>query len=78
MSTPTGEFRVAVSASRPAKLAAKSAPLATAFGRTVDAPLLTCRIHAALPMRISTVWHRAGNARLTTARQSAFALEGAM
>ena len=78
VSTPTGEFRVAVSASRPVKLAAKSAPLATAFGRTVDAPLLTCRIDAALPMRISTVWHRAGNARLTTARQSAFALEGAM
>jgi hypothetical protein len=46
-STPTGNFRVAVSASHPVALSARSAPVATGFGRTVDAPVLVCRIRAA-------------------------------
>jgi uncharacterized heparinase superfamily protein len=65
--TLAGDFRVAVSASHPVELAAGSAPLATGFGRTAEGPVLVCRIHAALPVRISTVWRRAGNIQLAFA-----------
>ena len=76
VSTPAGEFRVAVSASGPVTLTAGFAPVATGFGRTVDAPVLTCHIQAVLPVRISTVWRCARNARLTAAGEPAFASEG--
>ena len=62
--TPGGDFQVAVTASHPVALAAEHAPLATGFGRTVDAPVLVCRIQAELPVRISTVWRRAGDLQL--------------
>jgi hypothetical protein len=76
VSTPAGEFRVAVSASGPVRLTAGSAPVATGFGRTVDAPVLTGRIRGVLPVRISTVWRRAPHAQLTAAGERAFASEG--
>ena len=51
--------RVAVAATRPVLLAAETRPVAAGFGSTADAPVLTCRIDAALPVRVTTVWSRA-------------------
>ncbi len=71
--TPGGDFRVGVTASHPVALAAEHAPLATGFGRTVDAPVLVCRTQAELPVRISTAWRRAGDLQLMSAGEPAFA-----
>ena len=75
--TPGGDFRVGVTASHPVALAAEHAPLATGFGRTVDAPVLVCRIRAELPVRISTAWRRAGDLQPMSAGEPAFAFGGA-
>ncbi len=75
--TPGGDFRVGVTASHPVALAAEHAPLATGFGRTVDAPVLVCRTQAELPVRISTAWRRAGDLQLMSAGEPAFAFGGA-
>ena len=37
----------------------EQAPVATGFQRTVDAPVLACRLETALPAVISTRWRRA-------------------
>jgi hypothetical protein len=58
VTSPAGAFSVAVAASHPVPLAAEIRPVAAGFGSTVDAPVLTCRIDAALPVRVSTVWSR--------------------
>ena len=58
VTTAAGAFRVTVSA-RWAALAAESAPVAAGFGRSIDAPVLTCSIDAVLPVRVSTAWQRA-------------------
>ena len=76
-STPAGDFRMAVSASHPVALSASTAPMATGFGRTADAPVLVCRVRAALPVRITTVWRRAGNIQQMPPGEPAFAPEGA-
>ncbi len=59
VASQAGAFRVAVAASRPVLLATEIRPVAAGFGSTVDAPALTCRVDAALPVRVSTVWSRA-------------------
>jgi uncharacterized heparinase superfamily protein len=61
VTTSAGEFRVTVmatgsAASGPVRLAADTAPLATGFGRVVEAPLLTAAVETALPVRVSTDW----------------------
>ena len=56
---PAGAFSVAVAASHPVPLSTEIRPVAAGFGSTVDALALTCRIDAALPVRVSTVWSRA-------------------
>jgi len=56
---PAGAFSVAVSASHAVSLTAGIRLVAAGFGSTVDAPVLSCRIDAALPVRVSTVWSRA-------------------
>lgn len=71
--TPGGDFRVEVTASHPVALAAGHAPLATGFGRTVDAPVVVCRTQAELPVRISTAWRRAGDSPLVSTGEPAFA-----
>lgn len=58
VTTPAGEFRVIVSATGPVTLGAGTGPLATGFGRTVVAPMLACRVEAALPVQISTSWQQ--------------------
>jgi uncharacterized heparinase superfamily protein len=73
VTTGTGEFTVTVSvtaaagltagatavATRQPVLASGLAEVATGFGSTVQAPVLTCALHPELPVRISTVWRRA-------------------
>ena len=54
-----GAFSMVVTSSRSVWLAAEIRPVAAGFGSTVDAPALTCRIDAALPVSVSTVWGRA-------------------
>jgi uncharacterized heparinase superfamily protein len=56
---PAGTFSVAVVATNPLLLAAETSQVATGFGSTTDAPVLNCRAHAALPIRVTTIWSRA-------------------
>jgi len=60
VTTLAGEFQVTVTATGPAALTAATAQVATGFGRGVEAAVLTAAIDAALPVRISTGWRRAG------------------
>ena len=59
--SPAGAFSAVVAASHPASLTAGIRPVAAGFGSTVDAPVLSCRIDADLPVRVSTVWTRVGS-----------------
>jgi hypothetical protein len=56
---PAGEVTVAVTASGEPVLTALAGPVSAGFGRTVQAPVLACTLHHALPVAISTVWRRA-------------------
>ena len=40
-------------------LTAETRQVATGFGNTADAPVLTCRMDTSLPAWVSTVWSRA-------------------
>jgi uncharacterized heparinase superfamily protein len=59
VATAAGEFRVAVGGSAPLFLGVESAPVAAGFLRTEPAPVLTCRLGADLPVRLTTSWRRA-------------------
>jgi uncharacterized heparinase superfamily protein len=59
VTTPAGEFRVIVSATGPITLSAETGPVATGFARTVEAPVMACRVDAVLPVQISTTWQHA-------------------
>ena len=59
IATPAGSFRVCVTAADPATLAVESRPVAVGFRQRTDALVLTCRIDAELPVRVSTGWRRA-------------------
>jgi uncharacterized heparinase superfamily protein len=76
VATPAGDVRVAISASEPITLTGDCAPVATGFGRTVDAPVLTGRMRATLPIRISTNWLRAGDAEPFSIRRTAITTGG--
>ncbi len=58
VTTPAGEFRVTVSATGPITLAAGTGPVAEGFARTVEAPVLVCRVDVILPVQISTSWQQ--------------------
>jgi uncharacterized heparinase superfamily protein len=59
ITAPSGAgFAMTVAASHPFRLRVEPAPVAAGFGRTAAAPVLTCRIETALPVRISTWWRR--------------------
>jgi uncharacterized heparinase superfamily protein len=59
VTTAAGDVQVAVGASGAFRLNVEPAMVATGFlGRTV-APVLTCRVESALPVRITTGWRRA-------------------
>jgi uncharacterized heparinase superfamily protein len=58
VATAAGEFTVQVTASPEARLDVEAGAVAAGFQRTTVAPVLTCRIDATLPARISTCWRR--------------------
>ena len=59
VSTAAGDFPVEISASGPLRIDVEPGMVATGFQGTTVAPVLTCRIDSALPVRISTRWRRA-------------------
>jgi uncharacterized heparinase superfamily protein len=63
VTTAAGELAVTVTGSSPFELTAEAAPAAAGFLRTAMAPVLTCRIDAVLPVRVSTSWRRASTDR---------------
>jgi uncharacterized heparinase superfamily protein len=58
IATAAGGFAVRIVASSPSRLDVESAAVATDFQRTASAPVLTCKVESALPVRISTRWSR--------------------
>jgi uncharacterized heparinase superfamily protein len=60
VTTAGGHFAVQVTGSAPLRLEVEWGPIATGFERTAAAPVLTCRMDAVLPARITTDWRRAG------------------
>jgi len=58
VSTTAGDFPVSVSSSGPVRLGVEPGMVATGFHATSVAPVLTCRIDAGLPVRVSTCWRR--------------------
>ena len=76
VTTRAGEFRVTVSATGPITLTAETGPVAAGFARTVEAPVLVCRVTTVLPVQISTSWQQtSSDERVTTGREHA-ALSG--
>jgi hypothetical protein len=59
VTSPVGAFSVTIAATAPLLLTVETSPVAAGFGSTTDAPVLTCRISAVLPVRVTTVWSRA-------------------
>ena len=59
VTSPAGTFRAVVSASSPMRLAAETRQVAAGFGSTADALALVCRMHAPLPISLTTIWQRA-------------------
>jgi uncharacterized heparinase superfamily protein len=66
--TSAGPLEVHVSATAPATITADVSAVATGFGRTVNAPVLACRVETGLPVRISTSWRRPGFGQDNTTR----------
>ena len=62
VTTPAGGFRVIVSATGPVTLATETGKVAVGFARTVEAPVLVCRVTTGLPVQISTSWQQASAA----------------
>jgi uncharacterized heparinase superfamily protein len=58
VTTTAGSFAVRIAASGAFRLDVEAGMVATGFLRTTVAPVLTCRIDSALPVRISTGWRR--------------------
>jgi uncharacterized heparinase superfamily protein len=56
---PAGAFVATVTANVPVLLEAASRPVAAGFGVRADAPVLTCRADAPLPVLVTTTWSRA-------------------
>ena len=56
---PAGDFSVTVAATARVRLAAETRAVAAGFGSTAEAPVLTCRMDAALAVRVTTVWNSA-------------------
>jgi uncharacterized heparinase superfamily protein len=63
VTTATGDFLVSVKPSCPLQLRVEPGMVATGFQATTVAPVLTCRMDAALPVRVTTCWRRASDGR---------------
>jgi uncharacterized heparinase superfamily protein len=59
ITSPAGAFAVTVTATAPVRLSTETRAVAAGFGSTADAPVLTCRMDAALAVGVTTVWSRA-------------------
>ena len=59
---PVGDFSVTVVATAPVRLTTEDRAMAGGCGSTADAPVLTCRVDAALAVDVTTVWNRAPHA----------------
>ena len=57
--TARGAFHIRITASCPVQLTVGTGQLAVGYQRTTGAPVLTCRMDAALPVRITTSWRHA-------------------
>lgn len=78
VTTPAGEFRVIVSATGPITLAAGTGPVAEGFARTVQAPVLVCRVDTTLPVQISTSWQQTSRPGSGPAERVQAAMTGAI
>jgi uncharacterized heparinase superfamily protein len=58
VSTAAGHFPVQISASVPLRISIDSAMVAAGFQTSILAPVLTCLVDSALPIRITTCWRR--------------------
>jgi hypothetical protein len=70
---------VIVSATGPVTLATETGKVAVGFARTVEAPVLVCRVTTGLPVQISTSWQQAsaaGSADLADAALSGTPIGG--
>ncbi len=76
--TPAGEFRIGVQGPAGLAVIVGSGPVARAFGRSVTAPVLTCRATGPLPVRFSTQWLRTAEAHPATVGEPAAAQAIAM
>ena len=76
VTTPAGEFRVIVSATGPITLAAGTGPVAEGFARTVQAPVLVCRVDTILPVQISTSWQQTSRPGSGPAERAQAAMTG--
>ena len=63
VSTAAGRFAVTVAGTAQLQIDIDSAPAAFGFLRTAEAPVLICRVHASLPLRLTTSWHRTADDR---------------
>jgi uncharacterized heparinase superfamily protein len=59
VSSPAGAFSVTVAATNPMLLIAETSQVAAGFGSIADAPVLSCRARAVLPILVTTIWSRA-------------------
>ena len=59
VTTAAGDFLVSVKPSGPLELSVESGMVATGFQAKTVTPVLTCRINALLPVRVTTCWRRA-------------------
>jgi uncharacterized heparinase superfamily protein len=66
---PAGALTATVTATVPVLLATAYRPVAAGFGVTADAPVLTCRADAALPVLITTAWSAPPTARTQKGRK---------
>ncbi len=57
-----GDFRVTVAGTAAFWMGVETVPVAAGFLCTAPAPVLTCRVTADLPLRLTTSWRRAGRA----------------
>ncbi len=59
VATAAGVYQVGFSSPSPYTLSVQGGRVAEGFQRTVAAPMLTCRVDGALPVRVTTSWSRA-------------------
>lgn len=54
-----GSFLMTVKAASAVALAVETGPVRTGSADTIEAPVLTCRMHTDLPVQVTTSWSRA-------------------